>query len=74
MLRVLKYLSLCLLACSIALPGRAADKKEEKKKDEAKPVVAVFTFDKPIAEKPAGEQFPLFAAAEPSSLKDLVER
>ncbi len=74
MLRMLNYLSIALVACSIALPARGADKKEEKKKDEAKAVIAVFTFDKPIAEKPSGEQLPLFTAAEPPSLKDLVER
>ncbi len=74
MLRMLNYLSLALVACSIALPARGADKKEEKKKDRAKPVIAVFTFDKPIAEKPSGEQLPLFTAAEPPSLKELVER
>src|SRR6516164_4248391 len=77
MLRTLKYLSLALITCAIAMPARGADepeRKEKKKKDEAKPVVAVFTFDKPIAEKPSDEQFPLFAATEPPSLKELVER
>jgi protease-4 len=74
---MLKYVSLSLVACSIALAALGADKadkKEEKKKDEAKPVIAVFTFDKPIVEKPSSEQLPLFTAAEPPSLKDLVER
>lgn len=77
MLRMLKYPLLLLLLCAVALPALAAEKKQqkqEKKKEEAKPVIAVFTFDKPIAEKPAGEQFPLFAAAEPPSLKGIVER
>jgi protease-4 len=74
MLRMLKYPLLFLALCSIALPARGAEKKQEKTKDEAKAVIAVFTFDKPIAEKPSGEQLPLFAAAEPPSLKDLVER
>ena len=74
MLRMLQYSLLFLLVCSIALPARGAEKKQEKKKDEAKAVIAVFTFDKAIAEKPSGEQFPLFTAAEPPSLKDLVER
>ncbi len=74
MLRMLKCLSLSLIVCAMALPARGGEKKEEKKKEEAKAVVAVFTFDKAIAEKPSGDQLALLTAAEPPSLKDLVER
>ncbi len=76
MLRALKHLSLVLAVCLVALPQLRADedtKKEETKKD-AKAVIAVFNFDGPIVEKPQGEEFPLFSAAQPASLKDLVER
>ncbi|NUQ66650.1 MAG: signal peptide peptidase SppA, partial [Pirellulales bacterium] len=47
--------------------------KKEEKKPETKPVVAVFTLDGPIVEKPLQEDFPL---AEPGTktLKELVTR
>ena len=73
MLRMLKYPLLFLAVCSIALPARGAEKKQEKKKDEAKAVIAVFTFDKPIAEKPSGEHS-LSSRRSTASLKDLVDR
>jgi protease IV len=70
MLRMLKCSLLAVVVCLIAVPlahgeGKAADGKS---------VVAVFTFDKPIAEKPQNEEFPLLSAAVPPSLKDVVER
>ena len=53
--------------------AKTAARKSEEKKTTAKPVVAVFAFDGPIAEKPIQEDFPL---AEPGTktLKDLVSR
>src|SRR5271165_6434990 len=71
MLRMLKYPSLVLAACLIAVPLVRAE--EETKKD-AKAVVAVFAFDGPIVEKPQGEEFPLFSTIQPPSLKDVVQR
>lgn len=71
MLRMLKYLLPVLAVCLLPLPlahGAAG------KKDDSKPVVAVFTFDREIVEKPVGEEFPLFAPIAPASLKDVVER
>ena len=64
MLRMLKYLLPVLAVCLLPLPlahGAAG------KKDDSKPVVAVFTFDREIVEKPVGEEFPLFAPIAPAS-------
>jgi len=73
MYRMLKYSVLALTMCLIAAsPAGAAEKKKESK-GSAKPVIAVFTLDGPISEKPQGEEFPLFATRQ-ASLKDLVER
>jgi protease-4 len=71
MVRVLKYSMPVLVVCLLAVPWVRA---EGEKQEEAKGVVAVFTFDKPIVEKPPGEELPLFSAIEPPVLKDVVER
>ena len=74
MLRKLMRVSLVLTVCLVAMPlARGQGEKNESKKD-AKPVVAVFTFDGPILEKPRGEELPLFAAIKRPALKDIVER
>ena len=74
MLRMLKCPSLALVVCLIAAPlARGEGEKKENKKD-AKTVVAVFTFDGPILEKPHGEEFPLFSPIKRPALKDVVER
>ena len=39
-----------------------------------KPVVAVFSLDGPIVERPQGEELPLFAPPPRPSFKDIVER
>ena len=57
----------------LAVPlARADGKKENKEKEKA--VIAVFTFDGPVLEKPQGEEFPLFASIGRGSLKELLER
>jgi len=71
MLRMLKYSLLVLAVCLIAAP---LARGEGEKKGDAKAVVAVFTFDKPLVEKPRGEEFPLFSSVAPASLKDVVAR
>jgi len=70
MLRMLKYPLLAMVVCLIAVPLA----KGEGKKAYEKPVVAVFEFDRPLTEKPQGEEFPLFSAIAPTSLRDVVER
>jgi protease IV len=70
MLRTLKCSLLALVVCLVAVPVAHG----EGKRAEGKSVVAVFTFDKPIAEKPQGEEFPLLSTTVPPSLKDVVER
>jgi protease-4 len=66
-----KYPVLILAVCLLAVPLAKADGE---KKDEAKAVIPVITFDAPLLEKPQGEEFPLFSAINPSSLRDVVER
>jgi protease IV len=70
MLRMLKCSLIALVVCLMAVPLAQADAK----KADAKSVIAVFTFDRPLMEKPQGEEFPLFSTIKPSSLKDVVER
>lgn len=71
MLRMLKYLASVLAVCLICLPLAHG---EAGKKEGPKAVIAVFTFDRPIVEKPPAEDFPLFSPITPASLKDVVER
>jgi protease-4 len=70
MARFFKYPLLILSLILLAVPTARADDK----KDEAKAVIPVFTFDAPLLEKPQGEEFPLFSAINPSSLRDVVDR
>ncbi len=60
-------------AASKSPESKKSGENTAEKKSTDKPVVAVFTFDGPIAEKPVQEDFPL---AEPGSqtLKELVQR
>jgi len=76
MARFWKFSVLMLAACLIVSPMARAqgEKKEGEKKDEAKTVIPVFSFDMPLLEKPQGEEFPLFSAINPPSLRDVVER
>ncbi len=74
MLRTLKYPSLALAVCLIAVPPARAEGEKTENKGDGKAVIAVFTFDKPIMEKPHGEEFPLFSKIDRTSLKDVVER
>jgi len=69
---MLRYQSLVLAVCLMTVPlARGAGEK----KGDAKPaVIAVFTFDRPLTEKPQGEQLPLLAPIAPASLRDVVER
>jgi protease-4 len=71
MSRLLKIPALALLLVAVAVPAARADGE---KKDEAKPVIPVFTFDAPLLEKPQGEEFPLFSAINPPTLRDVVDR
>ena len=74
MARITKCAVFALAIGLIAAPlARAAEAKKDKK-DDAKPVIAVFTFDGPILEKPRGDEFPLFSPVARPSLKDLLER
>jgi protease IV len=73
MARMTKCLLLALAVCLIpASPARAAEKKEKKSDQPA--VIAVFTFDGPILEKPRGEEMSLFSPGTKTSLKELLER
>jgi protease-4 len=71
---VLKYPSLALAVCLIAVPLARGEGEKKENKEDAKAVIAVFTFDKPIVEKPHGEEFPLFSPIDRASLRDVVER
>lgn len=71
MLRMLKYLASALAVCLTCLPLAHG---EAGKKEGPKAVIPVFTFDRPIVEKPPAEDFPLFSPITPASLKDVVER
>ncbi len=73
MIRMMKYSALALAVCLIAAPAALGAEKKAKK-DDTKPVAAVFTFDAPLPEKPQGEDFPLFTPVGRSSLKDLLQR
>jgi protease-4 len=46
----------------------------KEKADAGKPVVAVFSLDGPIMERPQGEELPLFAPPPRPSFKEIVER
>ena len=73
LLRMIKYPGAYLGRLMLAVPlARADGKKENKEKEKA--VIAVFTFDGPVLEKPQGEEFPLFASIGRGSLKELLER
>jgi protease IV len=71
MVRMLKYPMLVVVACLLAVSPAMADGTTN---GDAKAVVAVFTFDQPLLEKPRGEDFPLFAAIEQPVLRDVIER
>ena len=71
MVRMTKCFALVLAICPILAATARAD--DEKKTDQ-KAVVAVFTFDGPVLEKPRGEELPLFSLAVRPSMKDLLER
>jgi protease-4 len=71
MLRKLKFPLFAVVICLIAVPPVWAGGK---KKEEAKAVVAVFTFNTPMLEKPRGEQFSLFSPVTPPTLKETVRR
>jgi protease IV len=71
MVRMLKCPMLVVVACLLAVSPAVADGTTN---GDAKAVVAVFTFDQPLLEKPRGEDFPLFAAIEQPVLRDVVER
>ncbi len=71
MARMMKFLLLTLAVCFMAaLPAWG----DGEKKDEGKGVIAVFSFDRPLLEKPRGEELSLFAPLEQPTLKELVER
>lgn len=67
----LKHFVLIFTVCLLVAPFAKADGE---KKDEAKPVIPVFEFNTPLLEKPQGEEFPLFSAINPPSLRDVVDR
>lgn len=71
MSRMLKYPLLALAVCLIAVP---LARGEAENKEGAKGVIAVFTFDGPILEKPQDQEFPLFSPIRRPSLRDVVER
>ncbi|GAF90716.1 unnamed protein product, partial [marine sediment metagenome] len=71
MLRMPKYPLLALAVCLIAAPLSRANGET---KEDAKAVVAVFAFDRPMLEKPRGEDFPLFSSIKQPTLKDVVQR
>jgi protease-4 len=68
---MLKYPLLALAVCLIAVP---LARGEAENKEGAKGVIAVFTFDGPILEKPQDQEFPLFSPIRRPSLRDVVER
>jgi protease IV len=70
---IAQYYLLGLAIVLLAAPrSQAAEKKENK--EATKAVIAVFTFDAPVAEKPQGEEFPLFTTLGRPSMKELLER
>jgi protease-4 len=71
MLRMLKYPLLTLAVCLTAAPLARANGE---KKADAKAVVAVFAFDRPMLEKPQGEDLSLFLSIQQPTLKDVVQR
>jgi len=71
---MLKCPAVALAVCLIAVQLLGAEGKKKENKASGKAVIAVFSFDRPLAEKPQGEEFPLLAAARQASLKDVVER
>ena len=68
MVRMMKCLGLALALCLTAAQLAAAagitvtiGTSVKEKADAGKPVVAVFSLDGPIMERPQGEELPLFA-------------
>jgi protease IV len=71
MTRLWKCSLLIVAACTLLAPYTRADGE---KKDEAKPVIPVISFDQPLLDKPQGEELPLFSAINPPSLREVVDR
>ena len=74
MFRKLKCPVVALAVCLISATVVGAEGKKKENKGNLKAVIAVFAFDRPLMEKPQGEELPLLSSARQTSLKDVVER
>jgi protease-4 len=69
-------LSSCLLSCLVAaavVPLTGWNPAEAQQEQASKPIVAVFSLDRPVTEAPQGEDF-LFGSLGSEPLKDLITR
>ena len=69
MVRMLKYPMLVLAVCLIAATLARGEGDNNEQKEAGKAIVAVFTLDRPLLEKPRGEEFRLFSPIERTALR-----